>query len=217
MKKNLHCLKPSIIFIILLLFSFSVAKAEDKPPDIVKPGNYIVEFNKPPVKSLSQTIDKTSHNLFKKDFTALKNRFNGIDVSIRWEYFRVFNGVAIKAGEDIINSIKKLPYVKKVHKDGDVQACLSETVSLIKADKLWEAPYNATGKGITVAVVDTGIDYRHPDLGGGFGPENKVIGGYDFVNNDRNPMDDHGHGTHVAGIIAADGKLKGVAPDAKLL
>ncbi len=44
----------------------------------------------------------------------------------------------------------------------------------------------------------------------------KVIGGYDFVNNDANPMDDHGHGTHCAGISAGNGVLKGVAPDAKL-
>jgi len=48
-----------------------------------------------------------------------------------------------------------------------------------------------------VAVIDTGVDYTHPDLVG------KVIKGYDYVNADTDPMDDHGHGTHVAGIIAA--------------
>jgi subtilisin family serine protease len=45
----------------------------------------------------------------------------------------------------------------------------------------------------------------------------KVIGGYDFYNDDPNPMDDEGHGTHVAGIIAANGSIKGVAPDAKIV
>ncbi|MBW2966099.1 S8 family serine peptidase, partial [Candidatus Woesearchaeota archaeon] len=51
----------------------------------------------------------------------------------------------------------------------------------------------------------------------GFGCEDcKVIGGYDFVNNDNNPMDDQGHGTHCAGIAAGNGTLKGVAPDAKI-
>ncbi|GBE53225.1 thermophilic serine proteinase precursor [bacterium BMS3Bbin14] len=50
----------------------------------------------------------------------------------------------------------------------------------------------------TVAVVDTGVDYNHPDLRG------RVIKGRDFVNGDRDPMDDNGHGTHCAGIIAAN-------------
>lgn len=48
-----------------------------------------------------------------------------------------------------------------------------------------------------VCVVDTGVDQRHPDL------SQKVLSGYDFVNNDRFPQDDHGHGTHVTGVIAA--------------
>lgn len=55
-----------------------------------------------------------------------------------------------------------------------------------------------SGGNITVAVVDTGIDYTHPDLAA-----NYVSGGYDWVNNDDDPMDDNGHGTHCAGIIAA--------------
>ena len=67
----------------------------------------------------------------------------------------------------------------------------------------------------TVCVIDTGIDYNHTGLGGGFG--NKVIAGQDFANNDSDPMDDNGHGTHVAGIIASsDSAYRGVAPDAKL-
>jgi thermitase len=48
-----------------------------------------------------------------------------------------------------------------------------------------------------IAVIDTGVDYNHPDLKG------KVIKGYDYVNSDADPMDDHGHGTHVSGIAAA--------------
>ena len=73
-----------------------------------------------------------------------------------------------------------------------------------------------TGKNISIAILDTGIDYTHPDLGGCFGENCKVKGGYDFVNNDSNPMDDHGHGTHCAGIAAGKGILNGVAPDANL-
>ncbi len=51
--------------------------------------------------------------------------------------------------------------------------------------------------GINVSILDTGIDYNHPDLAANY------RGGYDFVNNDTDPMDDHGHGTHCARIVAA--------------
>ena len=78
------------------------------------------------------------------------------------------------------------------------------------------------GTNIPVAIVDSGIDYTHPDLA------SKYIGGWDFVNNDGDPMDDHGHGTHVAGTIAAamnnptgdpaaDEGVVGVAPNAVIL
>ena len=68
-----------------------------------------------------------------------------------------------------------------------------------------------TGAGVVVAVVDSGVDYDHQDLLG------KVIPGHDFVDDDDDPMDEHGHGTHVAGIIAAamgNGSYgAGIAPD----
>jgi len=58
-------------------------------------------------------------------------------------------------------------------------------------------PAPSTTTAPLVAVIDTGVDYTHPDLTG------KIIKGRDYVNDDTDPMDDHGHGTHVAGIIAA--------------
>ena len=81
---------------------------------------------------------------------------------------------------------------------------------------MW-AQYGVTGLGVRVAIVDTGVAYTHPDLGGCLGAACKVIRGYDFVNDDSNPQDDHGHGTHVAGIVAANGVVRGIAPDARLL
>ncbi|MBI2196915.1 S8 family serine peptidase [Candidatus Daviesbacteria bacterium] len=89
----------------------------------------------------------------------------------------------------------------------------------IDAPEAWDTPY---GSSVTTGVIDTGIDYNHEDLsanmwknsaeavgqagvdddGNGFVDD---IYGYDFVNNDPDPIDDHGHGTHVAGTIAAVG------------
>jgi len=67
------------------------------------------------------------------------------------------------------------------------------------------------GSGIVVSIIDTGIDLNHPDL------EGQMIGGYDFVDNDEIPEDTNGHGTQVAGIIASNGNLKGIAPNSKIL
>ena len=72
------------------------------------------------------------------------------------------------------------------------------------------------GTGIKVAIIDTGVDFNHPDLFG-WGPNGKVIGGYNFIEENQLPMDNNGHGTKVAGIIAADGSIFGVAPKVKIL
>jgi len=79
----------------------------------------------------------------------------------------------------------------------------------IGADKVWAE--GITGSGVKVAILDTGIDTAHVEL------QDSFLGGYDYVNNDPYPEDDHGHGTHVAGIITANGNdanSKGVAPGA---
>jgi minor extracellular serine protease Vpr len=72
------------------------------------------------------------------------------------------------------------------------------------------------GTGIKIAIIDTGVDFNHPDLFG-WGPDGKVIGGYNFIQKDQPPLDTDGHGTQVAGVIAADGQVIGVAPKAKIL
>ena len=99
-------------------------------------------------------------------------------------------------------------------KDGQkIEFYLEKNVSLIGAEIPREEGFE--GQGIKIGIIDTGIDYNHPDLLG-FGPNGKVVGGYNFINSGENPIDTVGHGTEVAGVIAADGSLKGVAPKAKL-
>lgn len=77
----------------------------------------------------------------------------------------------------------------------------------IRADLVQSSGNN--GEGRKIVVLDTGYNYKHPEL------ISSYLGGKDFVNNDDDPMDDNGHGSHVVGIITADGvdpRAKGVAP-----
>jgi len=103
---------------------------------------------------------------------------------------------------------------------------LQQSLLLVNADKVWSQGY--TGQGIVVAVIDSGIDYTHPDFGAcsldtiRAGTCPKIAGAYDFYEDDDDVMDDMGHGTHVAGIIAGTGAMsagryRGMAPDARLL
>src|SRR5688500_8945188 len=82
---------------------------------------------------------------------------------------------------------------------------------------------NITGKGQTIAIIDTGINYNLAELGAGFGPGFKVVGGHDFASNDDDPRDEAGHGTAVAWCAAGNaftsGGLthQGIAPEANLV
>ncbi|MFD1289306.1 S8 family peptidase [Laceyella putida] len=82
----------------------------------------------------------------------------------------------------------------------------------IQAPQAWDI---ADGTGAKIAIVDTGVQSNHPDLAG------KVVGGWDFVDNDATPQDGNGHGTHCAGIAAAvtnNGTgIAGTAPKASIL
>ncbi len=78
----------------------------------------------------------------------------------------------------------------------------------IRAPEAWD---QSRGAGVRVGIIDTGIDYSHPEVSGRFNP-NKL--GYDFINDGHDPADRHGHGTHVAGILA--GESIGVSPEVTL-
>ncbi|MFJ4696485.1 S8 family serine peptidase [Streptomyces sp. NPDC088766] len=103
--------------------------------------------------------------------------------------------------------------VDRIWLDGKRELALDQSVSQIGAPAAWQAGY--TGKGVTVAVLDGGVDANHPDLVG------KVADSRNFTTSSET-RDIVGHGTHVASIIAGSGaasggKYKGVAPDATLV
>ncbi|MEA2164866.1 MAG: hypothetical protein QOK37_2993 [Thermoanaerobaculia bacterium] len=196
-------------------------------PQFEPAGGVIVEFAAPPavLNAGKSAIDyRATFSRFRNDLATIVNAGRAgksalATPEIRREYFVVFNGVALEgASAGVIAQIRALPYVKRVEADRAVHACAnSANITIIGADKVWST-LGSRGKGVTVAIIDTGIDYMHPALGGGFGPGFKVIGGWDFVNNDADPFDDAGHGTHVAGIVAGDSAtITGVAPDVNLV
>jgi len=190
----------------------------------------IVEFVDAPLvlqSSSARRVKMASYRAtfdrFRSDAAAILSRAQRrvVEPQIRWEYFETFNGVSVDIPRAQLDAIRALPYVKAIHPDVIVHAlddaAPTDNITKIKADQLW-AQYGTRGAGVVIAIIDTGIDYRHPSLGGGFGPGYRVIGGYDFVNKDNDPMDDHFHGTHVAGIAAArSADLVGVAPEASLI
>ncbi|MEQ6388173.1 S8 family peptidase [Bacillaceae bacterium S4-13-58] len=101
----------------------------------------------------------------------------------------------IKVGKDFI--IDELSPTNDIEAN-DPGAKSQWAVSYTNSNHVW--PLVQQKETVYVAVVDTGVDYKHPDL------KNRVaLGkGYDFINDDSDPMDDNGHGTHVSGIIAAE-------------
>lgn len=147
---------------------------------------------------------------------------------------RLFNGLTVRAGDADAARVKLLPGVVAVYPVLNVAVQRQDTPTITPdlATALAQTGANTaqsvlglTGAGVRVAVMDTGIDYDHPDLGGCFGPGCRVARGYDLVGDAFNtssptsvrapdpfPDDCAGHGTHVAGIIGANGLLKGVAP-----
>jgi subtilisin family serine protease len=146
---------------------------------------------------------------------------SGMDV--RYKY-SLINGVAGGATPSTIKRLSESDSVEGIYLDGSTHvsapaagASGSQVLSpavYVNADKLWTKGID--GKGVTVAVIDSGIDKNHPDL------EGKVVGEKNFVDAEVSADDLLGHGTMVAGIIAGSGaasggKYKGIAPGANLL
>ncbi len=155
-------------------------------------------------------IVKQSQNKVVPNFLS-----NNIRIKRKFKYVFGFSAeVTLEGLKDLIENTNVL----SIQKTKIFHAQLAQGMPLINATDV-RSTYN--GSGIGIAICDTGIDYTHPRLGGGGFPNSKVVGGYDFGDNDADPMDQNGHGTACAGIAAGalgtEGDyIGGIANDAKL-
>ena len=161
---------------------------------------------------------------------------NVTDVKSHW----LVNSINCKASRDVIYTLASHPDIKHIgynkeetmfqgedqelreqgtESRGSVSS-MTDNITHVQAEKVWDLGY--TGKGVIVAVIDSGVNLDHVDLkdhlwdGGSEYPYH----GYNFVNPGQAPYDDKGHGTHCAGTICGDGTsglATGIAPDATLM
>lgn len=146
----------------------------------------------------------------------------GLKVKYR---YNVVPALAAEATKDQVMALARQDFVKHIEHDAEVRVAMDGANRWFGSAKA-RTDFGVTGNldgspeysknDVVVAVIDTGIDAGHVDLDGG-----KVIAWKDWVNNRTDPYDDHGHGTHVAGIVAGTGEgnpaYVGVAPGAALI
>jgi subtilisin family serine protease len=147
--------------------------------------------------------------------------------------FQYVPALVMNANKFLLTQIKLNPLVKTVLLDQAVPLALTESIPLIGADKVWQRGYK--GSGQTVAIIDSGVDGTHPALAGKvvaeacFSTTYSSVGSSSLCPNGKDEQIGPGsavpceeitgcdHGTHVAGIATANGDVKGVAPEAKII
>lgn len=181
-----------------------------------KPFRFVPRFLQKYFKGLRQHFRKVSVIVQMEPSLEINSCFSSIAQStgckIKME-LPIIDSFTTKVNVKALEKLMKDQHVMKIWYDDEVKAILDHASTVVKAPKLWELQH--TGKGVGVAVIDTGI-YPHPDLSG------RITGFKDFINQKSTAYDDNGHGTHVAGAIASDGmksnqRYQGIAPQANVI
>lgn len=225
-----------------------------QPADLVKA---IAEANGEAIDESTEELNR----LVQQDKDEFFKLLEGVNYSVEYEYDSTMNGVSIQIPESFVDDIANLDCVFAVYPNESYENETDTTVNYtgaedvaalmaLNSDDFIEGMADSrayldvestgmTGKGVTVGIIDTGIDYNHPDLADTFATvlpngnkpaEDELLNGkfvgrnyIDNGNGSNDPMDDHGHGTHVAGTIGARDvnttgiSAKGIAPEATLV
>ena len=152
-----------------------------------------------------------------------QNLPEGVDINKAYEE----GFISIKGKGNEINELKKDNFVKDIYEQPIYRSMLDTSTEVINATSTWDLKvdnHNLTGKREAVCVIDSGINYEHEAFGSCTMEEihngecEKILGGINTYHGNDNITDDSTyHGTHVAGTIAGNGTLKGVAPNANLV
>ncbi|OBZ85987.1 Minor extracellular protease vpr [Choanephora cucurbitarum] len=250
MKKNSLSIFPIVVAgVCMAIFVMTADAVKIVHPKLsqgsnnVVPGQYIIRFNPnqvPAGSSFTQSVQGTHEDVevkVKRKFSH--SFFSGVTVAVEASNDEV-HAAALKTILDrsdvkAVYPVRRIARPQVTLKKGkkDVPTVLPHGMTQVD---LVHTELKNKGKGILVAILDTGIDYLHPAFGGGFGKGYKVSKGFDLVGDaytgsntpkpDNDPLDNcgadsgaSGHGTHVAGIIAGYDKatnFTGVAPEANL-
>jgi subtilisin family serine protease len=213
-----------------------VPVSADGAPSAADSVGWFVEFGSPP----QAHGGSPAFAVERRSFRAAAAQ-QGLKLHERRDFTHLFNGLAVDVAASDVDELGRLPGVAAVWPivtmtvptddvatDG-FEGALTTATAMTGAD-VARTQLGFTGKGVTVGVIDSGIDYHHPAFGAcvHIGPGCRVALGTDFVGDqygppgsipvpDDDPIDTcNGHGTHVAGIIGANGEVIGVAPEVTL-
>jgi serine protease AprX len=196
----------------LLVITGLAGAAQAQPPTKMGP---LLRARAPLATGWSEIIVHGTDEAAMEEIAPVLRRLGGV----RGRSLSIINGTVVTLPNPAIAALASHPRVKYLSPDRAVHGVMERTGATVGATAARQ-DFGYDGAGIGVAVLDSGAEW-HDDLSAGGGPQ-RVVYFVDYVTGRKNPYDDHGHGTHVAGIIAGNGfdsagARSGIAPAASLV